>query len=644
MTNFIIATAGHVDHGKSALVKALTGTDPDRLPEEKARQITIDLGFAELNLAGNGGEQFHAGIVDVPGHEDFVRNMIAGVGSIDLALFVIAVDDGWMPQTEEHLQILTYLGVSRAVIALTKTDLGGVEKVSDQVRGQLRGTNFANSPIIPTSTRTGDGIGELKSALGSTLSVRHAQRDIGKPRLFVDRAFTLHGIGTVVTGTLAGGILRCGQKIVIQPRNCAARIRSIQNHGRDAEVAMPGMRTALNLPDLKIGTGDGAIARGDAITTMDLEASSVLNVALVKSSRLGDREPAGRPLKHGTSIYLYHGTARVGAKIFLFENSALKPGETVLAQLRLESPVFAFVGDRFVVRDRSERNTIAGGIVLDPCGDTKTFRSPAQRTLLNARATAPGDVEASIISELAAHGPRQSAVLLQRSQFSVEEIAASLTKLENRDDVVMHDAIVAMSGTWKDLRNRAIAEIDIAHKQNSDRPGLDINLLRTAFREQPPEVVDAIILDLCANGFVRNGSTIRRTEHRASLLPYLNPIAERILATLGKEPFDPPARKEIAHDPTSQQVLRFLIQRGDVVEISADIILARDAFARMRETIVEFISKNGPSTVSQLRQELRSSRRIVVPLLERLDRDGITQRSGDTRKVRDEISSRFALK
>ena len=250
--HFIIATAGHVDHGKSALVKALTGTDPDRLPEEKARQITIDLGFAELNLTAANGDKIHAGIVDVPGHEDFVRNMIAGVGSIDLALLVVAADDGWMPQTEEHLQILIYLGVQRAVIALTKTDLGSVDSVTEEIRSQLRETVFARSPIVSTSVRTGEGIENLKMALASELANMQPQRDFGKPRLFIDRAFTLRGIGSVVTGTLTGGCFDRGQSIIVRPQNLQARIRSIQSHGVEIDFAQPGMRTALNLPDVAI--------------------------------------------------------------------------------------------------------------------------------------------------------------------------------------------------------------------------------------------------------------------------------------------------------------------------------------------------------------------------------------------------------
>src|SRR6266496_1156924 len=272
--HFIIATAGHVDHGKSALVKALTGTDPDRLPEEKARQITIELGFAQLILDGPNEQRLHIGIVDVPGHEDFVRNMIAGVGSIDLALFVVAADDGWMRQTEEHLQILIYLGVKQAVVALAKSDLKKIDSVTDGIRNQMRETVFARSAIVPTSVRTGEGIENLKSAIASELVALHPQRDFGKPRLFIDRAFTLRGIGTVVTGTLSGGSIRRSQDVLVQPGEISARVRSIQNHGRDIEIAQPGMRTAINLPDLSIGEKE--MQRGDLITVQSLGSPNVM--------------------------------------------------------------------------------------------------------------------------------------------------------------------------------------------------------------------------------------------------------------------------------------------------------------------------------------------------------------------------------
>lgn len=631
--NFVIATAGHVDHGKSALVKALSGTEPDRLPEEKARKITIDLGFAELNLTGPNGD-LHAGIIDVPGHEDFVRNMIAGVGSIDLALFVVAADDGWMPQTEEHLQILTYLGIERGVIALTKADLGHVEKITSEIYDQLHDTPFGQAPVVATSTRTGAGIEQLKSALASELSAIPPKRDIGKPRLFIDRAFTLHGIGTVVTGTLTGGTFRRGQTVTVQPRNSAARIRSIQNHGRDSDFAPPGTRTAINLPDLPVDSSPNAIKRGDVVSIEELEPSSTVDVLLEKSARLRQKEPAARPLKPGASIYLHHGAARVAAKVVFLECDALQRGEKGIAQLRLDSPGLFFIGDRFVIRDRSEQHTLGGGIVLDPDADRKKFRAAEQRKLLLARAAAPNDIDVCVGSEIERRGPLRSATLLQKSHFSAVEIAESLKRLQSRGDIVICQEIAANARAWRMWRSQAAALIDSAHENNSARAGLDVNALRARLPGLPLEIFELLLSDLCSDGFVRNGSIIARASHRAALSPHLKTIAGTILATLAREPSDPPARKQIAPDKRDQEALRFLIDQGEVIELGPDVILSRESFARMKDGVVAFISEHQSATVSQLRQELQSSRRIIVPFLEKLDRDGVTQRLADRRRLK----------
>jgi selenocysteine-specific elongation factor len=630
--HFILATAGHVDHGKSALVKALTGTDPDRLPEEKARQITIELGFAQLILNGPNEQRLHVGIVDVPGHEDFVRNMIAGVGSIDLALFVVAADDGWMRQTEEHLQILTYLGVKRAVIALTKSDLGNPERTGKEIRSQLRDTVFARSPIIPTSVRTGEGIENLKNALASECSTIQAQRDLGKARLFIDRAFTLHGIGTVVTGTLIGGQLHRGQSVIVQPHDFAARIRSIQSHGSELECAQPGMRTAINLPDLAIGDGPGQIKRGDVITAVDLGKSSAsLIVILEKSSRPGRKDMAARPFKNGSSAYLHHGTSRFPAKIYLPEGRALEPGEQTIAQVKLKLPMFAFIGDRFVLRDASEQHTIAGGVVLDPNGDRGKCRTATQRKLLAARAGALDDVYLCVRSEISANGFMPEQAVLRKSHFSADEIGEALQRLQRGHEILVHEKIAADTQAWQTLRNRTIELIDDAHKTNPERAGLDLNELRTALHDQSSEVFAALLSDLCATDFVRRGSAIARISHRPALPPNLRPIAMKIREALSAKPFDPPARKEIEADRNVLQVLRYLIEAGEVIEVSPDIVLLRENFERMKSAVADFISKDGPATVSELRQKLRTSRRIMVPLLERLDREGVTRRVGDKR-------------
>ena len=618
--HFIIATAGHVDHGKSALVKALTGTDPDRLPEEKKRQITIDLGFAALNVTAPNGDQIHAGIVDVPGHEDFVRNMIAGVGSIDLALFVVAADDGWMPQSEEHLQILTYLGVQRAVIALTKSDLGGIDIVTNQIREQLTGTPFADSPIVPTSVRSGTGIEKLVNTLATQLAKTQPQLDVCKPRLFIDRVFTLRGIGTVVTGTLTGGSLRRGQQIVVYPSNLETRIRSIQSHGHERDVAQPGMRTAINLPDLRLDQ----VKRGDVVTLPGHGMpTSILIVRVVRPSRLSCNKTVAHPLKNGLSTYVHHGTARVAARIRFRENGSLEVGKEKSAHLTLASPIFAFIGDRFVVRDSSERHTIAGGIVLDPDGNKESL----------AAIVALDSIDSLVRATLARQGFARRENLLSKSRFSADEISEVLTYLEQSGEIVLSQHIAAHCEFWRKLGAQAIGLIDAAHKQTPERAGIDLSELRSVLRIQDAEVLESLVADLCKGDFVRKGSVVAWTSHRPTLPAHLQPVEKRIRETLTGQPFDPPSRKAIESDPRARQVVRFLIENGDVTELALDVVLLRESFERMKSQVAEFISKNGPATVSELRQALGSSRRIMVPLLERLDRDGITRRVGDKRTL-----------
>ena len=294
--HLILATAGHVDHGKTALVKALTGVDTDRLPEEKARGITIDLGFARLALPG-----FSVGVIDVPGHEDFIRNMIAGLGAIDLALLVVAADDGWMPQTEEHFQILNYLGIRHGVVAITKCDLGDPARIAADVREQLRGTSLSEMPIVETSARIMTGLDELKQTLGRVSAGIPPLRDYGKPRLFVDRVFAVRGTGTVVTGTLTGGRLSRGKTISAQPQNLRARIRSIQSHNQSLEMAFPGTRTALNLPDLR----PDEIPRGSVLTTIDSGESGRAIDAIVERSARGFLP--SRSLKNASVVQVHYG-------------------------------------------------------------------------------------------------------------------------------------------------------------------------------------------------------------------------------------------------------------------------------------------------------------------------------------------------
>jgi selenocysteine-specific elongation factor len=628
--HFIVATAGHVDHGKSTLVKALTGTDPDRLPEEKLRGITIELGFAYLQFQSQipSVSSFLLGIVDVPGHEDFVKNMVAGVGSIDLALLIVGADDGWMPQTEEHLQILTYLGVTRAVIALTKIDLVQDEKsATEPIRETLRNTPFADSPIIPTSIVSGRGLDHLKSALTSVLVKMVPPRDIGKPRLPVDRVFKLQGIGTVVTGTLTGGTLRSGQNTVIQPSGKVTRIRSIESHNRRVEVSGPGTRTALNLPNLILCED---VRRGDVVTLAEFgEPSKTLDVLLEISPR------AKRSIKDDARVRVHHGSGNVPARVAFLTEKKLAPGERTLAELRLEAPAFVFVGDRFLVRDWAEQTTVAGGIVLDENASTR-FSREVRVTILNQRAKATADVQVFIRSQLTRDGAAILAQLLLKSRFSAEEISAAVQRLATEGAVVLVGDFVADSVKWRDLCQRAIVAIDAWHRTHSEHPGMLLADLRSTLAQGLPfdDLFHELIKDLCKGGFVQVGAVIRRVTHRPAISGQLQDAASKLRAALAAKPFDPPSRAQLAPDLVSQQALRFLISTGEAVEINEEVVMAAEHVKTASELIREFIRSRGPATVSDLRQMLGSTRRVTMPLLARLDREGVTVRQGEKRILR----------
>jgi selenocysteine-specific elongation factor len=629
-TYYIVATAGHVDHGKSALIKALTGTDPDRLPEEKARGITIDLGFAHLDLPSpTSPSSFHVGIVDVPGHEDFVKNMVAGVGSIDLAMLVVAADDGWMPQTEEHLQILMYLGVRRAVVALTKSDLVDDEaRVVSDIRQRLQDTALADAPIVSTSVLTGRGLDTLKSTMARELSVAPPSRDIGKPRLAIDRVFTLPGTGTVVTGTLAGGTLQRGQSVVIQPGGHSARIRRIQSHGRDVEASGPGTRTALNLADVNPGEG---VHRGDVVARPEMGGSSdCIDVVLEISPR------AGRPLKDGVRVRVHYGSGNVPAHVALGSGKELQVGSRDLAQLRLEAPVFLCAGDHLAVRDWSEQQTLAGAIVLDPDATRKGFRHAARLAWLERVAGALDDpaqfVAAYVARDIAVHRSRT----LVKTHFGQEEIDAAAGQLIHAGTVVAAGDVLADAATWTRAVERAAELIEEAHRTNPERLGLPLTDLRNALKKEFPldALFDSVIASVSERGFARSGSVIHRVSHRARLPEPLRTAGETLRKAFAARPMEPPSRKELAPDPASQRALKFLIETGEVVEINAELVMSAESLTQASAQVRTFIGQHGAATVSELRQALGSSRRIVVPLLEYLDRTFVTLRQGDKRTLR----------
>jgi selenocysteine-specific elongation factor len=651
--HYILATAGHVDHGKSALVKALTGTDPDRLPEERARGITIDLGFAHLVLPANAvssGEpsfvpqapsselralSYELGVVDVPGHEDFVKNMVAGVGSIDLALLVVAADDGWMPQTEEHLQILSYLGVNHGVVALAKTDLAqNAAECVDDVRRHLQGSSLQLAPIVPTSVLTGQGIPELRDTLVQVLAGTPRPRDIGKPRLSVDRVFVVRGVGTVVTGTLAGGTLKRGQPVCLQPRGLSTRIRGIQSHNQEIHVALPGTRVALNLPDLDAAVD---VARGNVVTTSDAgEATGTVDVVLAKSSRLVDTQvAAARPVKDGALVRVHLGSANVPARVRL-AGEPLTAGQNSVAQLRLEGSALAFAGDRFIVRDWSEQTTLAGGVVLLPDAPRTGWMREEHQTFLVATQTAMHSVAQLTRAWLQREHAVRRDRLLRQSRFSPEEIATGSASLVEAQQARAAGNWVIDSAWWSDLSQEAGHRIQSHHQSHPELPGFPLTELKSAFSKRVPssDVLDLLIRDLTAHGYVMQGNEIRRSDFRPALPPHLQEAGEQLRQRLTLEGLDVPSRKELAPDGISKQALRYLIQNGEAMELSPEVVVGIAAWTRARITVRRILRQRIRATTSELRQALGSNRRITIPLLEQLDRQGLTQREGDHRVLR----------
>ena len=518
--------------------------------------------------------------------------MVAGVGSIDLALLVVAADDGWMPQTEEHLQILTYFGVRRAVVALTKADLTADEAGAiAAIRERLQNSPFADAPVVPTSVVTGRGIAALKATLARVLSDIPPPRDIGKPRLPVDRVFTLPGAGTVVTGTLFGGTLRRGQLLVIQPSGKSARIRRIQSHGRDVDASGPGTRTALNLADVD---ADG-VHRGDVVTIAGLGTpSETLDVQLEISPR------ASRSLRDGLRVHVHHGSGNVAARVALGSGRELAAGARAVAELRLEAPAFVFTGDHFTVRDWSQQHTLAGALVLDPDATRKGFRSKARQSWLAQSAAAIEDPVLFLAASVARHGAVRRSHLLLKSCFSSEDLALAVDRLVGEGTLIAVGDIIADAVAWQAAARKAAEVVDAEHRARPEQRGVSLSDLRRALRGMLPldELFDPLMSSLCEGGFVRTGSVVRRASHRAQLPEPLQEAGTKLSQALGVKPLDPPSRKELAPDPVAQRALRFLIESGEVIEINTELVMTAASVTQAIALIQTFIRGHGPATVS----------------------------------------------
>lgn len=637
--HYILGTAGHIDHGKSSLVQALTGTDPDRLPEEQRRGVTIELGFAHLTLEDQSeeGRRFELGIVDVPGHADFVNNMVAGVGGMDLALFVVAADDGWMPQSEEHLHILTFLGIERCVVALTKSDLAeDLEFSLEFVRDSLQGTILEKSPIVPVSSITGEGISELREALCSQLSAAPPVADFGKPLLPVDRAFSVKGIGTVVTGTLSGGVLHVGDSLLLQPDGLSAHVRAIQNHSQSVEAAQPGMRAALNVPELQVSTRDRlGVRRGTLLTSAKAGLpADTINISMQRLSReIPGQLATRRDLPSGRRVRVHHGSGSTGARIHFIEGRSISPGQTMLAQLRLDEPRFMMVGDHVVLRDWSGEATVGGGMVLDADASRRRLRNEEQVRFLRQRAESPGDLTVLLTSALERDSLVELSGMKLRLKFSDEEVGVAVQELLAGGVAreIGHHLVAA--SWWDDLLARAANLVGAFHKTNPDLPGLPLDDLRQSLLGKLPhaDLFDLVVEHLGDRGVAQRGTILAEEAFTPTLADDIRGAAEGIESALRQEPLNPPGRAELATESSSQRALAFLVRSGAATELSDKVIILTSSYEQACGQVLAYLQDHGQATASDLRQHLGTSRRVMMPLLERMDAEGKTRRNGDYR-------------
>ncbi|HEY1420336.1 MAG TPA: selenocysteine-specific translation elongation factor [Candidatus Dormibacteraeota bacterium] len=609
---FVVGTAGHIDHGKSTLITAMTGIDPDRLAEEKRRGMTIDLGFAHMVLPS--GREI--GIVDVPGHARFIRNMLAGTHGLDAVLLVIAADEGVMPQTREHLEIVDLLDVRAGLVVLSKIDLVDDEwlgLVKNEVAEALHGTSLERAPILGVSSVTRQGMPELLAALDRVLDSAAARSDAGRPRLPIDRVFTMSGFGTVVTGTLVDGALSVGDELEVVPSGRLVRVRGLQRHSSKVETAEPGYRVAANL----IGVDKSELSRGDVLARPRSIAPSRRIDARVRVLA-----SAPNPLRHGADLVLHTGTADVGCRVIMIDGDEIPAGAEGWVQLYLERPTAAAAQDRFVLRIPSPSRTVAGGRFIDTAPRKHARHDSAVRESLVRRAA--GDV---LQEELRKYPRGVTGTALLKATLAQD---AELDRLRARraGDWLFGDE------AWAAIAARTAKELGSYHADHPLRPGMAREELRGRIGVSPSSF-QHVVRGLVEDGVVveRNGS-LAAPSHRVELETTGGPAAE-LVRLLSSNPLAPPPLPEtMQQSGASPEVVRALAQRGDIVRVSDDVAFSKAGYEGAIALVREIVGATGSVTVAQLRDRMGASRKPVLALLEHLDAQRLTRRVGDARVLR----------
>jgi len=634
--DLILGTAGHIDHGKTALVKALTGSDTDRLPEEKQRGITIELGFAELLV-----DQYRLGIVDVPGHERFVRNMLAGATGTDLALLVVAADDSVKPQTREHLEILRLLKLDVGVIALSKCDLpepDWIELVEEEVRELVADTFLADAPLVRTSAVTGQGLDELKTAL--TEAARNAaasaeRRNAGPFRMAIDRAFTIAGHGTVVTGSVLSGRARLGDELVIEPNEMRVRVRGLENHGRTVEEVQRGQRAAINIAGVhheQLGRGHELASPGHLVPSRRL------------SVRMNLLRSASHPVKNRARVRVHVGTAELMGRVALLDRDQLEPGDWAPVQVFLSQPAVTTWSQPLVIRSESPVVTIGGGQVLDPhAPKLKRRQEPTLKRLADLWSDDPAR-RASAALFFAGWEAWQPTDLARTA--GVDDVAGVCRTLAERGELV--EIVVSPTRTIRihravleELSGRVQAALKKMHQQYPLQPSLDRSRLASRFAYLRNDALfDALLQRMAAAGQITLSERgVALSGHGPKLSPRQRELLARIVEIYRRSGYQPPPtgqiRDQIAGSPADvAELIQLAVAEGRLVQISPEIYLDADAERQMRVTLAERLAEAQGLTVSQIREILETTRKYAVPLCEYLDRIGFTRRQGDVRVLR----------